>query len=147
MDRASGSGVFARDPDAVLDMCPLVVDEIPPDFKGATAFRIETNLREFKDIDPVNIWYKYPIHIIDSRGTLRDMPAEGGRKLNLDSKLSIDEKEKTLESAYNACRENSELVKVSDMAKAAKISERTVRNYIKETEKFSNVRGFVYKNN
>lgn len=143
MDRASGSGVFARDPDAVLDMCPLVVDKIPPDFEGATAFRIETNLREFKDIDPVNIWYKYPIHIIDYRGTLKDMLAEGGRKPNSDSKLSIDEKEKILEIAYNACREKSELVKVSDMAKAAKISERTVRNYIKETEKFSNVRGFI----
>lgn len=143
MDRASGSGVFARDPDAVLDMCPLVIDEVPPDFEGATAFRIESNLREFKDIDPVNIWYKYPIHVLDSMGILTDMPAEGGRRLNADVKLTKLDKEKILEMAYNACRGQTALVKVADMAKAAKTSERTIRNYIKETDMYINTRGFI----
>ena len=54
MDRASGSGVFARDPDAVLDMTPLVLDSVPEGYEDATAFRIESNLREFKNITPIN---------------------------------------------------------------------------------------------
>ena len=56
MDRASGSGVFARDPDAQLDMIQL---ELTDDLKNyvrdgnATAWRLESSLREFANIQPV----------------------------------------------------------------------------------------------
>ena len=55
MDRASGSGVFARDPDAQLDMIEL---ELSDDIKNfvrdgyATGWRLESSLREFPNIKP-----------------------------------------------------------------------------------------------
>ena len=80
MDRASGSGVFARDPDAQLDMIEL---ELTEDIKNnvrdgnATAWRLESSLREFPNIFPVNLWFEYPIHRVDKAGHLGDMPAQG----------------------------------------------------------------------
>lgn len=63
MDRASGSGVFARDPDALLDLSPLVVpDEEKDVLDGATAWRLTATLREFKEPEPINIYFRYPIH-------------------------------------------------------------------------------------
>ena len=80
MDRASGSGVFARDPDAQLDMIEL---ELTEDIKNnvrdgnATAWRLESSLREFPNIFPVNLWFEYPVHRVDKAGHLGDMPAQG----------------------------------------------------------------------
>jgi RecA-family ATPase len=140
MDRASGSGVFARDPDAMLDlieleltdtllkqeknkasckvcmkwlnkhvpswgeevslddMCseammiehckrimkPCDYDAMQPDLKASekqveqrTAWRIDGTLREFPKFPPVNLWFNYPIHLIDDINSLKDVDAEG----------------------------------------------------------------------
>jgi len=80
MDRASGSGVFARDPDAQLDMIQLELsDDIMNNIRdgGATAWRLESSLREFPNITPTNIWFEYPVHRVDGTGTLEEMPAQG----------------------------------------------------------------------
>ena len=70
MDRASGSGVFARDPDAVLDMTPLVLDSVPEGYEDATAFRIESNLREFKNITPINEYINESDTFSNDRGVV-----------------------------------------------------------------------------
>lgn len=63
MDRASGSGVFARDPDALLDLSPLVVPDDEKDaLDGATAWRLSATLREFKEPEPINVYFRYPVH-------------------------------------------------------------------------------------
>lgn len=64
MDRASGSGVFARDVDALLDIIEL---ELPPERQraGVTAWRIEGTLREFPSFEPVDVWFNYPIHVME----------------------------------------------------------------------------------
>jgi RecA-family ATPase len=86
MDRASGSGVFARDPDAQLDMIQL---ELSDDLKNnvrdgnATAWRLESSLREFPNIVPVNFWFEYPTHRIDNSGELDAAYAEGSPMGNL----------------------------------------------------------------
>ena len=140
MDRASGSGVFARDPDALLDVTELVPTEairlqventalaaaaraeldrrgladaytrddacsrarmleiarenIPPAqwpaFEGQlsaarraararTAWRIEGTLREFARFDPVNLWFDYPVHTLDT-GLLEDLAPESAMR-------------------------------------------------------------------
>lgn len=59
MDRASGSGVFSRDPDAQLDMIELELsDEIKNYVRdgNATAWRLESSLREFPNIKPRHFW-------------------------------------------------------------------------------------------
>ena len=86
MDRASGSGVFARDPDAQLDLTPL---EMTEDLKNyvqdgsATAWRLESNLREFPNVTPVNFWFEYPIHRVDDTDQLHNAFAEGSPMGNL----------------------------------------------------------------
>ena len=73
-DRASGSGVFSRDPDAQLDIIELETDErqrraAKP---GATAWRMESRLREFPSFPPVDFWFEYPVHRADEDGALAD---------------------------------------------------------------------------
>lgn len=144
MDRASGSGVFARDPDALLDLSELeltkkIKDDIAAQFKlpavtkaldqlrpgwrhdaqvedmtnptqllgvldssgldakgieirdqyireaearaeGITGWRIEATLREFAPFKPLDLWFNYPIHYLDSSGSLADIKVDDGVK-------------------------------------------------------------------
>lgn len=73
LDRASGSGVFARDPDALLTISPLDLSEmaVPMDgdsplTRGATGWRLEGTLREFASFEPVSLWFEWPLHTTDS---------------------------------------------------------------------------------
>ena len=78
MDRASGSGVFARDPDALLDMTPIMVkDEV---YDGKTYFKVSGILREFPSFRPFSVTYEYPIHKIDTTGFLNMAALEGTAK-------------------------------------------------------------------
>ncbi|HCD70882.1 MAG TPA: DNA primase [Ruminococcaceae bacterium] len=137
MDRASGSGVFARDPDALLDLIELDITEallkeeknkavcnacydlllkngkasevsqddmvtakamrehvkntfsgdflrqveeyiayIEKGVESRSAWRIEGTLREYPKFPPVNVWFNYPVHKIDSVGVLKDASAD-----------------------------------------------------------------------
>ena len=73
-DRASGSGVFSRDPDAQLDIIELETDERQRRAAkaGATAWRMESRLREFPSFPPVDFWFEYPVHRVDADGALAD---------------------------------------------------------------------------
>ena len=138
IDRSSGSGVFARDPDAVIDLIELEltqemkdqqenkavcqackayldahwkwqddlsqddllnqkkiyaycenvldkwqmnalkyeVDQARREAGSMTAWRIEGTLREFQRFEPVNLWFKYPIHLLDQSDTLKNVTPE-----------------------------------------------------------------------
>ena len=143
MDRASGSGVFARDPDAMIDMIELElpaaaidqeinkavcaacrqfleahvtdrnwseelsqddllmaqkvveycrnaigdsrwnsdifekqISEAAAKARSMTAWRLEGTLREFAKFDPVNCWFRYPVHVPDESGVLSDIEPE-----------------------------------------------------------------------
>jgi RecA-family ATPase len=65
IDRASGSGVFARDPDALLDMIRLNPIDAGKDLEdGQTAWRISATLREFPSPDDIDVVFDYPVHHI-----------------------------------------------------------------------------------
>ena len=76
LDRMSGSGVFARDPDAILDLCPLKVGADQQTQSGhdpddpTPAFRLTLILREFKSPRPVDVWFEHPLHSVDATGVL-----------------------------------------------------------------------------
>lgn len=138
IDRASGSGVFARDPDAVIDLieletsqelmvqqenkglcnvcrqyldahwkwqddlgeddllsskkmisyCENVLDEWQMknlrsqlndelvNVNAMTAWRIEGTLREYPKFDPIDLWFRYPVHMLDVSGALQDVKPE-----------------------------------------------------------------------
>lgn len=131
MDRASGSGVFARDPDAQLDMIQLELsDDIENNVRdgNATAWRLESSLREFPNIKPVNFWFEYPIHKVDVGGTLGSMPAQGsaqaGRAKNPRSKSSAEAAEE-FRTAFDALNMDDR-VTVSDLAEYLNVSDKTV---------------------
>lgn len=75
-DRASGSGVFARDADAILDLMQLRPTSSTPswftDNPKATAWRVSAVLREFEEPAPKNVWFNYPMHLDDEEDTLAD---------------------------------------------------------------------------
>ena len=137
MDRASGSGVFARDPDAQLDMIQL---ELTAELKNyvrdgnATAWRLESSLREFPNIQPVNFWFEYPIHRLDTSGELEKANAEGSMAANLNKsskRTSAEDRHSALTGAYNTCSAFPP-VKVKDLAEYMATDEKTVRRYLKE---------------
>lgn len=140
IDRASGSGVFARDPDAQLDMIQLTLpDEVVknPDMTNVTAWRMETSLREFANTPPINFWFRYPIHWVDVKGVLSEAKIEGSRASNLSKsskRTSEEERKDTLDSAYDMCSIN-DFVKIPDLAECSGKSEKTIRRYLDE---FSN---------
>lgn len=160
MDRASGSGVFARDPDALLDMIELdmnkevkehfinearveamhaVLDKYVPkwrtyiyqtkktddhDFeamndycaemlgfeqmnelqyltelkvdaaKHITALQISGTLREFATFDPINCFFKYPVHFLDNTNLLKGCRPEGSKKKSKLEKMNETNKKK-----------------------------------------------------
>lgn len=160
MDRASGSGVFARDPDALLDMIELdmnkevkehfineakveamhaVLDKYVPkwktyiyqtkktddhDFeamndycaemlgfeqmnelqyltelkvdaaKHITALQISGTLREFATFDPINCFFKYPVHFLDNSNLLKGCRPEGSKKKSKFEKMNETNRKK-----------------------------------------------------
>ena len=149
MDRASGSGVFARDPDAQLDMIQLELTEDQMNNLrdgNATAWRLESSLREFENIRPVNFWFEYPIHRVDTSGELDVAHAEGSFEAARSKNkkyTTADERRESLETAYQACLFNPP-VTLTSMAEYLDITERCVRDRIKESgDIFSVKKGIV----
>ena len=62
MNKASGSGVFARDPDAMISFTQLV-DKDRDDDDKRTCWKVEGALREFEPLEPFKVWFDYPIHV------------------------------------------------------------------------------------
>ena len=149
MDRASGSGVFARDPDAQLDIIELKkplfketeaetedgeVIEIEQFDTTRSAWRLEASLREFPPITPVNFYFDYPLHPVDTEGVLATYQPEGSSigNLGLSSRKSTPEKRKLrLDEAYEAAAAEG-MVTVKSMAEIAELSVETIRRYLKE---------------
>ena len=153
MDRASGSGVFARDPDALLDLIELAA---PPGQTGATAWRVEGTLREFPKFAPVNIWFEYPVHLLDSTGCLQDVAPEAERpdwqkKAGQSSgKNRQQERLETLEKAFAACdTEQTGCVPLTKLINYIGRSKNTIRDYVDEHPGFERARDGVkrVKNN
>ena len=77
-DRSSGSGVFARDPDAILDLRELNVDGLTDKYRTdhgdacevLTGWEVSGTLREFAPAEPQRVWFDYPLHVVDTNNYL-----------------------------------------------------------------------------
>lgn len=153
MDRASGSGVFARDPDAQLDMIELELTEEVQNWiaeRGASAWRLEGSLREFPNFKPVDFWFEYPVHRLDSGDNLKAMPTQGsadaGRMKNKYHK-SAEHAEEEFRTAYMAVNFDGTGATVEDMAAYLGLAERTIRDRIKKMNgEFALDKGRVFMN-
>lgn len=201
MDRASGSGVFARDPDALLDMVELDLsedilkqlknsesclicadylnsfapdaardaspddllsskaafklcyDNLSPEQYAAlktdltaldhnieqrTAWRMEGTLREFPKFPPKNLYFKYPIHVPDDVGVLKDIQTDadlsswqrgakrGHASQSANAKAKAADKNAELINTFNAVNVDGK-VSIQDMAQYLGVSEKTIR--------------------
>ena len=138
MDRASGSGVFARDPDAQLDMIELELSDSIQNLvaeRGATGWRLECSLREFENFKPINFWFEYPIHRLDDGLFLEEMPTQGtasaGRMKNSRCKTPEAAAEE-FRNAYAMNNLEGTGVSVKDMATHLGLAPRTIRERVQK---------------
>lgn len=219
MDRASGSGVFARDPDALLDMIELdmnkevkehfinearieamhtVLDKYVPkwktyiyqtkktddhDFeamndycaemlgfeqmnelqyltelkvdeaKHITALQISGTLREFATFDPINCFFKYPVHFLDNANLLKGCRPEGSKQKSKFEKMNETkqkEQESNIELFLNAFEQLSHngQVTVKELAESGLMAGKTagsLRVIIPKWIKNNKLEGFEYE--
>ena len=94
IDRAAGAGTFARDPDAILTMTQIDWAPAIEAEKDWTAWRVESTLREFKAIQPVDLFFDWPIHKVDYDGRLIEcdlLSSENNRRSQIVLKDQKDE--------------------------------------------------------
>ena len=106
--------------------------------ESRSAWRIEGTLREFPKFAPVNLWFKYPVHNIDNIGVLKDIAVDDGmptwKKNFVKKKTDAErktERKNSLETAFEACGIDDK-VTVKAMAEYMGVTEKTVRNRLKE---------------
>lgn len=116
-----------------------------------TAWRIEGTLREFPKFAPVNLWFDYPVHRSDNVEVLSDIQPEAEKpawQKAAERRKSPEQKKKerkqSVQSAFEACGIDDEIT-VQAMAEYMGISEKTVRNRIKEHGGFLVEEGKVRK--
>ena len=146
MDRASGSGVFARDADALLDMIELRIPKERQEEAEATygekctAWRLDATLREFQRIEPVNLFFSYPLHEIDAAGILEEAnleenerSMENGREMGNLAKAArkVDNKTRLLE-LIGRDEELGHRKTYKQYADEMGVSERTIKRYMSE---------------
>ena len=214
MDRASGSGVFARDPDALVDLVELELNEdvlknianhaaisiyklalqehnlayyqqevslddlqsdaqmrkhfekAIPDvltrtdytdrLKAAvdainisTGWRVEGTLREFAKFSPVNMWFKHPVHEIDTSGVLADIQLDDVtptwkknlKKANNGKKETAQQKKDKFLTAMQVLDDGLNPVTINDVieyfsTEDKPISDKTVRRWAKNSGQF-----------
>ncbi len=106
--------------------------------RALTAWRIEGTLREFPKFQPVNLWFKYPVHQVDEVGVLNDIQPDTEKpswqramEKRKPKEQKTKERRESIRAAYEACGIN-ETVTVGDLAEYLGVSEKTVRNRLKE---------------
>ena len=116
-----------------------------------TAWRIEGTLREFPKFEPINLWFDYPIHKVDKIGLLKDMEPESEKpswKKAVEKRKSPADKKKerkqSIETAFEALG-IGEKVTLEDLAEYMAVTEKTVRNRLKEHGGFVIEEGNVRK--
>lgn len=114
------------------------VGKVRKEVESRSAWRIEGTLREFPKFAPVNLWFKYPVHNIDNIGVLKDIAVDDGMptwKKNFSKKKTDaerkNERKNSLETAFEACGIDDK-VTVKAMAEYMGVTEKTVRNRLKE---------------
>ena len=149
IDRGSGSGVFGRAPDAVLDMTELILEpgtlEMArqshklADVKRLTGWRMSFTLREFAQKDPLDPWLVFPLHEVDHTDLLADCkPNHGGvseaRKLRTEAETLG--KVASLEGVCDRLIGHGESCERDEMRRSLGWSLPDVRRWLDESTRF-----------
>jgi hypothetical protein len=103
-----------------------------------TAWRIDGTLREFPKFKPVNLWFDYPTHQVDTKDILKEVESEGEKppwQRAMDKRKPKAVKAKDRKISLENAIDNSnfgEPVTVQTLAEYMGVTEKTVRNRVKE---------------
>lgn len=103
IDRAAGAGTFARDPDAILTMTQIDWAPEIEEEKDWTAWRVESTLREFKAIQPVDMFFDWPIHKVDYKGRLAECDLLSNEN-NKRSKMVLNDQSEVIDNIVEQCQ-------------------------------------------
>ena len=156
IDRSSGSGVFGRDPDAILDIIELEKEGITED--DPRPLRLESSLREFKNIKPINLWFDHPIHKVDTSGELAKLCARGSSSSNLNKsgrKVGKENRIEKFKEVFDRLSANGTPIRIEEVLKGMasdgkeyKVGRRCVEDWIRNDElqgQFGAGKGLVWK--
>lgn len=117
---------------------------------NSTAWRVEGSLREFPNFKPVNCWFNYPIHEIDTKGVLSSTFVEGSRDVNLSKsgkrKQTKETRKEELDDAFAAVCMGKKSCQIGELAEYMGLSERTVQARLQEfSDEYISKKKEVYK--
>jgi hypothetical protein len=91
--------VFARDPDAIMDMIRIDPRDVGKSLEpGQTAWRISSVLREFESPEDIDVIFDYPVHRITE--DLKDAEPMYGAGANANSRRGNATKQNNKEKRY-----------------------------------------------
>lgn len=133
MDRGSGSGVFARDADALMDLlevdCP---EELQEKDKTISAYQVEWTLREFKPRPITGITFDYPIHKPDPSGAVLDSKPKSNQRRGGTTTGQINHERREAKKAEFVEAFSEGVTTLDGMKARLDVGERTVKNYAKD---------------
>jgi hypothetical protein len=116
-----------------------------------TAWRIDGTLREFPKFKPVNLWFNYPTHQVDTDGLLKDQESEGDkapwqRAIEKRKPKEVKKKDRkiALENAFEACSIDEEVTVIA-LEEYMGVTKNTIKNRVKEHGGFEINYGIVKK--
>jgi len=159
MDRGSGSGVFSRDADAIIDFSGLVLDPNAKELIRVMSesedepipLRMEMVLRSFRSPAPVNMFFEFPLHVIDSTGLLANAAIEGSGEANRmqspNNQKSDLEKKSIVDACFDAVTRSDGTAKISDMynSPVCDVGRDTLKRYILKFPEYYALEGSIVR--
>ena len=142
MDRASGSGVFARDPDAILDMTELNPGEAEYKYKNRycdanesiSAWEMTYTLRSFPPRYGSRLWFDHPIHRPDELNILRGAKyKDGSNRGKGNEQTAKEDNERAIEESFeNLVFANGfvDCVSREDLVRQSGIADKNLHKFI-----------------
>lgn len=142
-DRASGSGVFSRDPDAILAMSELKVDEgkvatyrqVRAGTTTPSGWRVSATLREFPTPPDFDIWFDWPLHVADDGGILASTSDRGEQGVSKGQSRKVDkvgELETQFQMETDVLGDNA--MAKDDLVALLEVSESNLKNVVSRSE-------------
>lgn len=137
IDRGSGSGVFARDADAILDMIEVNLPgerQIDPNSPNVTAWQLEGVLREFAPFKPKKLYFRYPLHVVCNDGALDDAKPRtsnqrGGNARGAQMQTKKAKNMQDFLKAFDEMSADLQPVKIKALADCIGVDDKTARRY------------------
>lgn len=127
-DRACGSSVLGRDPDAIVDVCRIN--------GSGNAMRMSFVLRDYPEHDPIDYWFEHPLCVQDATGTLA-----GCRPINPHgSSLNTNRQAETLSRIEDACErlmQGRDKFDRKELVKELGMKGETINRYLKKSDRFT----------